>query len=328
MGGYPITPEAGRLALAEAADRSYESSVEHLRAEHAVMLSKRTLENLTHSVGSYWLSQDRRQWDDHRNLIRPIAAQVAATTCCVYADGAMSHVDGAWHEVRVGRVHSSVGVVDVKSSLARLCDVEEFGEQLLARALALGYGKAKLRAFIADGAPWLWRMADRRFTLAIQVLDFYHVCEHVCMCAKTFFGEGSDEAMRWAWHMKGLLRAGMTDEALETIAQLRPGRSTEKSEAKRLLVGYLENNRQRMDYPRYEALGLPIGSGEVEAQCKTLVQARCKQSGMRWGRRGIEALLRVRCGLQDGRFERAFEHWNGQLVLWRVQNEQSEEKVA
>jgi hypothetical protein len=118
------------------------------------------------------------------------------------------------------------------------------------------------------------------------------------------------------------------DEALGEIACLRPGRSGEKAEAKRLLRGYLENNRQRMDYPRYEALGLPIGSGEVEAQCKTLVQARCKQAGMRWGRRGIEALLRIRCGLQDGRFERAFEHWNGQLVLWRRQHEPLDAKAA
>jgi hypothetical protein len=328
VGGYPITPEAGRLALAEAADRSYESSMEHLRAEHSVMLSKRTLENMTHSVGSYWLSEDRRQWEDHRMLVRPIEAAMSPATCCVYADGAMSHVDGAWHEVRVGRVHSSAGSVDLKSSLARLCEVEEFGEQLLARALALGYGKADLRAFIADGAPWLWRMAQTRFTKAIQVLDFYHVCEHVCLCANTFFGEGSDESTRWSWHMKGLLRAGLVEESLREIASLRPRRSVEKAEAKRLLRGYLETNRQRMDYPRYEAMGLPIGSGEVEAQCKTLVQARCKQSGMRWGRRGIEALLRVRCGLQDGRFERAFERWNGKLVTWRAQNEPPHSKVA
>jgi hypothetical protein len=328
VGGYPITPEAGRVALAEAADRSYESSVEHLRAEHGISLSKRTLENLTQSVGSYWLSQDRQQWQEHRKLIHPIKAAMSPSTCCLYADGTMSHVDGAWHEVRVGRVHSSHGGLDLKSSLARLCDVEEFGDQLLARALSLGYGKARIRAFIADGAPWLWRMAQRRFTQAIPILDFYHVCEHLCLCANTFYGEGSDQAMRWAWHMKGLVRAGLVEEALVEIAALRPGRSADKGQARRLLRGYLETNRQRMDYPRYEALGLPIGSGEVEAQCKTLVQARCKQAGMRWGRRGIEAILRVRCGLQDGRFERAFEHWNGQLVQWRMQQETSDTKVA
>lgn len=328
MGGYPITPEAGRLALAEAAHRSYESSVEHLRAEHAVTLSKRTLENLTHSVGTYWLDEDRQQWEDHRLLVRPIQPAMTPTTCCVFADGAMSHVDGAWHEVRVGRVHSQSGAMDLKSSIARMCELEEFGEQLLTRALALGYGRAERRAFIADGAAWLWGLAQRRFGMAIQILDFYHVCEHVCQCANIFFGEGSDRATTWAWHMKGLLRAGLVEEALKEIGKLLPGRSKERGEAKRLLRGYIKKNRQRMDYPRYEALGLPIGSGEVEAQCKTLVQARCKQSGMRWGRRGIEAILRVRCGLQDGRFEQAFQQWNAHLVAWRAQNEQPQPVAA
>ena len=67
---------------------------------------------------------------------------------------------------------------------------------------------------------------------------------------------------------------------------------------------YLENNQQHMDYPRYRAQGLPVGSGQVEAQCKTLVGARCKQAGMRnWTYRGAEAILRLRAARQDGSFD-------------------------
>lgn len=328
MGGYPITPEAGRVALAEAGDRPYGPGCEHLRREHRIALSKRTLENVTQTVGGYWLEQDRQAWQAHRRLERPLVAEFPAERCCVFADGVMAHIDGAWHEVRVGTVRSDAGVSTVKSSVARLCDTEEFGQSLLTRALACGYGRAKVRAFLADGAAWIWRLADRRFQRAIQILDFYHVCEHVCACGKAFFGEGSDVSTQWSWHMKGLLRAGLTDEAISQVRSLRPGRSKAKAEAKRDLLGYLLNNRSRMDYPRYEALGLPIGSGEVEAQCKTLVQARCKQAGMRWGRRGIESLLRVRCGLQDGRFERAFAHWNGQLLAYRRRKRDAQPRAA
>jgi hypothetical protein len=75
----------------------------------------------------------------------------------------------------------------------------------------------------------------------------------------------------------------------------------------------LENNQQHMDYPRYRALGLPIGSGEVEAQCKTLVGARCKQAGMRnWTYQGAEAILRLRAARQDGSFNAL---WNRKLRL-------------
>jgi AhpD family alkylhydroperoxidase len=67
------------------------------------------------------------------------------------------------------------------------------------------------------------------------------------------------------------------------------------------LQTYLENNQMRVDYPRYRALGLPIGSGEVEAQCKTLVGGRCKLAGMRnWKYAGAENVLRLRAALQDG----------------------------
>lgn len=314
--------------MAEAADRPYGPAAAHLRREHRIALSKRTLENLTQTVGGYWLERDGEDWQAHRSLERPIAAEFPAERCCVFADGVMGHIDGAWHEVRVGTVRSEAGSAKIRSSVARLCDMEQFGESLLTRALACGYGQAKHRAFIADGAAWIWRLAERRFTRAIQILDFYHVCEHVCACGNTFFGEGSADSLQWCWEMKGLLRAGLIDEALAAVRSLRPGRSKDKREAKRQLLGYLTNNRERMDYPRYEALGLPIGSGEVEAQCKTLVQARCKQAGMRWGRRGIETVLRVRCGLQDGRFERAFERWNGDLVARRHQQCPRQAKAA
>ena len=78
------------------------------------------------------------------------------------------------------------------------------------------------------------------------------------------------------------------------------------------LQTYLENNQTRMDYPRYRELGLPIGSGEVEAQCKTLVGARCKLAGMRnWKYAGAEDVLRLRAALQDGSYDRLWEHRYG-----------------
>jgi hypothetical protein len=72
---------------------------------------------------------------------------------------------------------------------------------------------------------------------------------------------------------------------------------------------YLENNRGRVDYPRYRELGLPCGSGQVEAQCKTLVGARCKLAGMRdWKYAGAEAVLRLRAAVQDGSYSRLWQH--------------------
>ena len=96
--------------------------------------------------------------------------------------------------------------------------------------------------------------------------------------------------------------------AAETLNVLRDLRKTirvqGKRETLRQLIGYLENNRQRIDYPRYRALGLRIGSGQVEGACKNLVGQRCKLAGMRnWTYRGAEGVLRLRAALQTDRYD-------------------------
>ena len=68
---------------------------------------------------------------------------------------------------------------------------------------------------------------------------------------------------------------------------------------------YFTNQRARMDYARYQELGLPIGSGVVEAACKTLAAQRLKLSGMSWGD-GIQGILTIRSLQQSGRWERAW----------------------
>ena len=95
--------------------------------------------------------------------------------------------------------------------------------------------------------------------------------------------------------------AGLVAEVREREARAR---SPAKREAVHALRTYLENQEGHMDYPRYRELGLPVGSGPVEAACKSLVGARCKQAGMRnWTYAGAEAILRLRAAHQDGTFD-------------------------
>jgi len=69
---------------------------------------------------------------------------------------------------------------------------------------------------------------------------------------------------------------------------------------------YFRNQRWRMRYAQYRRANLPIGSGVVEAACKTLVTQRFKCSGMRWGMAGGQAILTCRSVIQSGRWERAW----------------------
>lgn len=318
MGGLRISPEAGRVAVEEAGERPYEQVAAHLRRHHGIPVSKQFLEKLTQLVGQFWLERDDR--DTERSLSEktiPLAeSRETRDCCCIFADGTMVHTDGEWHEVRVGTVRSTEGAASRKSSIARFVDVQRFGADLWRKACQYGYPEALLKAFVGDGSHWIWGMADFHFPDAIQILDWYHVAEHLSDCGNGVFGEGTEESRRWAARMRQIMKEGKVERALGEVEKLAV-RSKSKRQAKRELITYLMNNRHRVDYPRYRSLGLPVGSGEVEAQCKVLVQARCKQSGMRWSKRGAQQVLRVRCALRDGSFDQLWDHGRRSMALWK-----------
>jgi hypothetical protein len=329
VAGYPLTPRVGKLAVEEAVERPYQQTVDHLAGSHGIRLGKELVENVVETVGQWWLEQDRQDYQSARDHCVCPASEQHAERCLVFADGVMVHSDGAWRETRVGTVRSEgAGGLTFKSSIALMSDTEQFGQQLWRNACRLGLRGASVTAFIADGSHWLWNLADRHFGRAVKIVDFWHVCEHVSKCSRAFFGEGSDEGRCWSLAVCGTLRAGRVDDALAQVEQLHPRSSKLRREEKHELVTYLRNNRDRMDYPLYEAMGLPIGSGEVEAQCKTLVQQRCKQAGMRWQRSGLESLLRVRCAVRDGRYDRDFGRWRGNLTAWHMASKRRRAQAA
>ena len=78
-------------------------------------------------------------------------------------------------------------------------------------------------------------------------------------------------------------------------------------EAVRLTISYFENNRACMRYAHFRRQALFVGSGVIEAGCKTIVGQRLKQSGMRWSLRGANAIIALRCAQLSGRWE---EFWD------------------
>lgn len=324
-----ISPEAGRVVVEEAGERPYEQAVGHLERHHGIRVSKRFVEKVTQMVGEFWLQRDEA---DAQATLRGkgVALGVsehAPERCCVLVDGTMVHTDGEWHEVRVGTVCSSCGGRKRKSSIARFADVDRLGADLWRKACQEGYQQASVRAFISDGSHWIRGIAELHFSEAVHILDWYHLAEHLSLCANVVFGEGTPESRQWAGRMREIMKEGRVDEALSEVEKV-PGRSKNKRQAKHELITYLTNNRDRVDYARYRKLGLPLGSGEVEADCKVLVQARCKQSGMRWSKRGAEQVLRVRCALRDGSFPTLWDCPRDSITLWHKRRLRQQRREA
>jgi len=186
--------------------------------------------------------------------------------------------------------------------LGRIEAAESFGWKWWLLAASCGVRRAEQVVVLGDGAPWIWKLTERFFGRAVQILDWYHAAEHLWSCGHALYGEGSGRAGKWVEQMKTILWERGGRALLDRLRQWHRHRR-QASEPLEELIGYVEANVDRMDYPSYRAEGLDIGSGPVESACKQLVTARLKQVGMRWTVPGAERILALRCCWLNGQWD-------------------------
>jgi hypothetical protein len=181
---------------------------------------------------------------------------------------------------------------------------------LLQEARRRGLDRAKRVVFIGDGAAWVWENARLTFPGAIEILDFYHACEHVKLLAYAIHDQdpGLADALRhrWCHQMKESSPKPLLDQA-RTLLLSNTQWAPSKRDAIQCQIDYLESHSTRTDYGRFRQEGLFIGSGVIEAGCKTVVGARLKQSGMFWSQTGAENILSLRCLVLGPHFDRAWK---------------------
>ncbi len=182
----------------------------------------------------------------------------------------------------------------------------DFGWRIYGEAERRGLRRAAQVIIIGDGAPWVWGIADEHFPGATQIVDLYHAREHLSALSKLVYGLGTSKAKQWSAARLAQLDAGEVTSVLLSMRRLRPS-GTEAQEQVRKTIHYFENNRERMRYAEFRRQQLFVGSGVIEAGCKTIVGQRLKQSGMRWSLRGANAIIALRCAQLSGRWEEFWE---------------------
>ena len=181
---------------------------------------------------------------------------------------------------------------------------EKFGERLYLEAWNRGWDSANRKVVIGDGAVWIWNLADQHFSTAIQIVDLYHAREHLWELARKLFPQDDGKQKAWMDVHQPALDQGKIKTltaALRLIATDNP----EVAEKFRSEADYFHRNALRMRYPKFRRLHLFVGSGVIEAGCKTVI-GRLKQSGMFWTVRGANAIIALRCCYLNARFE---DYW-------------------
>jgi hypothetical protein len=248
----------------------------------------------------------------------------------VSLDGTMVNIRGeGWHEVKIGTVFSFheeklkkeeaerkkrgtvVRMKDI-SYRAGLWNSEEMGQALWAETSKRGLESKEIEAGVADGSGWIWNQIQTNYGWATQIVDWYHVSERVWLVGNTVYGEGKKKTKGWVEERLDLLWEGESGEVIENIEKLKV-RGKEKQKVVGEALTYLRNQQERgrLRYKYFRDRGLPIGSGSVESGCKNVVGARCKRSGMRWSRGGVQKVLNLRAELLSGRWDEAWD------ALWQ-----------
>ena len=179
---------------------------------------------------------------------------------------------------------------------------DDFGTLLRREAFARGFASAEKTVYLGDGAAWVWEVARINFPQAICILDFYHAGEHLSFLAEALYSADPARVKSQAKVWSGMLLEDRLPEVLTQARKDLPDIPDPRDAAEKQ-IAYLETNRSRMTYGTFRSQGLFIGSGVVEAGCKTVVGKRLKNSGMFWSVKGAQNVLDLRTALLSNRFD-------------------------
>jgi hypothetical protein len=195
--------------------------------------------------------------------------------------------------------------------LASFCTADAFGLLLRQEAFRRGMAGAQQTIFMGDGAAWVWELARINFPDAICILDFYHAAEHLGALADAIYGAHSPRAASCWRRWCSLLKSQRLDTILRQAHRAMPVDPTNRQLAEKE-IAYLQNNRSRMAYASFQSKGYFIVSGVVEAECKTVVGNRLKNSGMFWSLKGAQNVLTLRTALLGNHFD---HDWDQRIAL-------------
>ena len=170
--------------------------------------------------------------------------------------------------------------------------------------------KADIAYSVTDGAGWILKQYQSQLPmLKANVLDYYHLREHVIETSYKLFGDNSKEALLWRNKMMGVVLEKGPVELLQYLGDmLRKVRSKIKRYSLKSLRNYIAKRLDMLDYPAFKKSGYEIGSGPTEAFCKTLT-LRLKGPGMRWDKVNAEAVMTLASLRASGLWD---EYWKTQ----------------
>jgi hypothetical protein len=226
----------------------------------------------------------------------------------VSLDGGKMHIRGeGWKEFKAGTVFDVVVTPELDPETGDWVDqghgvnmayravlgtVDEFAPALWALAVERQVPQAANVSVTADGADWIWNLADDYFPDSVQIVDWYHATEYLAHAAEALYPNDPEAARGWQQARRDDLYLGQIYKIIEPLE--RAGLTAPAE--------YFRKHTRRMQYQEFHEQGYPIGSGTVESGIKRF-KHRLSGPGMRWSRPAAERMLVLRAAIMSGTFD-------------------------
>jgi len=324
------TPRAARLMSLASAHLSAEEAERVFRELGRMQPSKSSLDRLPKRLSARW---EAERGEFETSLRAGHRVPEGAVTMAASLDGVMVPMKDGEREAKRARARAdgkrqkgpagyqeagcaTLSFFDAEGErletirLARMPEARKatLKGMLSAEASAALAQRPELRVVkLADGTKDNWTYLGGELPEGVEVVDFYHAAEQLKDALDAAYGENSPAAR--AHFEKYCHRLRHELEGAERVIRALVYLRNKHPRRKRIgqVLGYFRRNRHRMRYAELAAANLPIGSGVVEAACKTLVTQRMKRSGMRWRHEGGQAILTLRALVQSERFDRGWQ---------------------
>jgi hypothetical protein len=325
-----FSPGVRRMMAVVGSDAAFDAGREQLELLAGLQVSTKSVERQAEQIGAAIIRLEQAEIQRGLQLDLPIPLGPPIPVMYVEIDGTgvpvvrketqgrIGKVEGQpahTREVKLGCIFTSVGldrenrpIRDEASTTytGAIETAEEFARRIHYEADKRGWSRARIRVVLGDGAIWIWNLAAEQFPEAILIVDFYHACEHLHKLSRLLFPSNEPARRGWTTSAVDLLDKGAIESLVAVIRSLvgeRPGLAEKlNTEAE-----YFERNAAKMRYPAFRAQGLFVGSGVIEAGCKTVIGSRLKQSGMFWTVQGANRIIALRCCRVSGKFEDFWE---------------------
>jgi hypothetical protein len=290
---------------------SFEDAEQDLKRYTDININDDTMRQITNVIGSIIFSNDckiaNNIWTKYNNnSLLPFKKEINHTLY-LEIDGAMlptrqkDNKGTVYKENKLGMAFSSDHFhkwidchgkdqrkITKKEYTSYIGDSEFFTKLMLALAVRNGYGRYKQTVLLSDGATWIRNLKDLVFLDAQQILDFYHLKEHISDYSKELFNFDESQHIPWTNNICHLFKYDSINLAIDTLKV--PFKKKFKDKLDSLLL-YLDNNSSNIDYKKYLEKGFYIGSGAIESSNKTVLHRRLKYGAMRWNLDSAQAVI-------------------------------------